>query len=64
MINSELVPIRSKYEELSQNKEYINDLLSDGSKKARIIAKEKILKIREKIGINKISICLYLDHLG
>ena len=55
MINSELVPIRSKYEELSQNKEYINDLLSDGSKKARIIAREKILKIREKIGINKIS---------
>ena len=55
MINSELSPIRSKYEELSQNKEYINDLLSDGSKKARIIAKEKILKIREKIGINKIS---------
>ena len=55
VINSELVPIRSKYEELSQNKEYINDLLSDGSKKARIIAKEKILKIREKIGINKIS---------
>jgi tryptophanyl-tRNA synthetase len=55
LINSELSPIRSKYEELSQNKEYINDLLSDGSKKARIIAKEKILKIREKIGINKIS---------
>jgi tryptophanyl-tRNA synthetase len=55
VINSELAPIRSKYEELSQNKEYINDLLSDGSKKARIIAKEKILKIREKIGINKIS---------
>jgi tryptophanyl-tRNA synthetase len=55
VINSELSPIRSKYEELSQNKEYINDLLSDGSKKARIIAREKILKIREKIGINKIS---------
>ena len=55
VINSELTPIRSNYEKLAQNKEYINDLLSDGSKKARLIAKEKILLIREKIGINKIS---------
>ena len=54
-INKELQPIRTKYEELSENKDHINDLLSDGAKKARIIAKEKILQIREAVGLTKIS---------
>ena len=53
-INNELKPIRLKYEELSKNKDNINDLLSDGAKKARIIAKEKIQKIREAVGLSKI----------
>ena len=54
-INKELQPIRTKYEELSENKDHINDLLSDGAKKTRIIAKEKILQIREAVGLTKIS---------
>ena len=54
-INKELKPIRTKYEELSENKDHINDLLSDGAKKTRIIAKEKILQIREAVGLTKIS---------
>jgi len=54
-INKELKPIRTKYEELSENKDYINDLLSDGAKKARTIAKEKILQIREAVGLTRIS---------
>ena len=54
-INKELQPIRTKYDELSENKDYINDLLSDGAKKTRIIAKEKILQIREAVGLTKIS---------
>ena len=41
-------------EELSKNKDHINDLLSDGAKKARLIAKEKILEIREAVGLSKI----------
>jgi len=53
-INKELKPIRLKYEELSKNKDNINDLLSDGAKKARIIAKEKIQHIREAVGLSKI----------
>ena len=53
-INKELKPIRLKYEELSKNKDNINDLLSDGAKKARIIAKEKIQLIREAVGLSKI----------
>ena len=54
-INAELKPIRSRYEDLIKDKNYINDVLSDGSKKARLLAQEKISEIREVIGIKKIS---------
>ena len=54
-INVELEPIRSKYMDFIKDKNYINDVLSDGSRRARTIAKENILEIREVIGITKIS---------
>ena len=54
-INDELEPIRLKFEELKDDNDYINDLLSDGAKKARDIAKDKIFQIKEAIGITKIS---------
>ena len=54
-INYELKPIRSRYEDLIKDKNYINDVLSEGSKNARLIAQEKISEIREVIGIKKIS---------
>ncbi len=55
VINSELEPIRSKFEELQEDNDFINDLLSDGAKKARVIAKDKISQIKEVIGITQIS---------
>ena len=54
-INKELEPIRSSYNELVNNNDYINDVLSDGSKKARQIAEDKMSQIRDAIGITKIS---------
>ena len=54
-INNELTPIRSRYEDLIKDKNFINDVLSEGSKNARLIAQEKISEIREVIGIKKIS---------
>ena len=54
-INAELKPIRSRYEDLIKDKNYINDVLSDGSKKTRLLAQEKISEIREVIGIKRIS---------
>lgn len=54
-INKELEPIRSSYSELVNNNDYINDVLSDGSKKARQIAEDKMSQIRDVIGITKIS---------
>ena len=55
VINAELMPIRSKYLELEKDTDYINDLLSDGAKKARSLAKTKILEIKEVTGITKIT---------
>jgi len=54
-INKELEPIRSSYDELVNDNDYINDVLSDGSKKARQIAEDKMSQIRDVIGITKIS---------
>ena len=48
-INDELEPIRFKFEELKKDNDYINDLLSDGAKKARDIAKDKIFQIKRPI---------------
>ena len=55
VINTELEPIRSKLVGLKEDNDFINDLLSDGAKKARIIAKDKISQIKEVIGITQIS---------
>ena len=54
-VNSQLEPIRDKYDQLHQDKNYINDVLNDGAKKARSHAIEKISQIKEVIGISKIS---------
>ena len=55
IINQEIEPIRLKYEELSNDKTFINEVLEEGSRKARILAQNKIAEIREVIGITKIS---------
>ena len=55
IVNAELLPIRSKYEELINNQDYINDVLSDGAKKARNLAIAKIEKVKEVVGLTKIS---------
>ena len=55
VINRDIAPIRNKYETLSSDKTLINDLLSDGSSKVRILAKEMISNLRDSIGIKIIS---------
>ena len=55
VVNNEITPIRELYEKLQEDKDYINDLLSDGSNKVRPIAKELLDSIRISVGINKIS---------
>ena len=55
IINAELLPIRSKYEDLINDQDYLNDVLGDGAKKARTLAQEKIEIVKEVIGLTKIS---------
>ena len=55
LINKELEPIRNRYNDLVNDQALINDLLNDGAKKARLIAKDKLSEIREVIGIKSIS---------
>ena len=53
-INSEIEPIREKYNELNNKSNIINDLLNEGANKVRPQAKELIDQIRDLIGISKI----------
>jgi tryptophanyl-tRNA synthetase len=55
LVNNEMMPVREKYESYSSDKNLLNDLLNDGSKKVRPIAKEMLSSIRDSIGIKKIS---------
>lgn len=55
VVNKEITPIREAYKKLQEDKDFINDLLSDGSNKVKPIAKELLDSIRSSVGINKIS---------
>lgn len=52
VLNEELKPIRERRIELSQNMDYIDEVLKEGTEKARMVAKENIRKFKEAIGIN------------
>ena len=55
IINNEMLPLREKYISLENDKNLLNDLLHDGSKKVRPIAQEMLASIRDSIGIKNIS---------
>ena len=55
VVNKEMSPVREKYDSLVNDKNLLNDLLSEGSKKVRPIAQEMLSSIRDSIGIKKIS---------
>ncbi|MCJ8341262.1 MAG: tryptophan--tRNA ligase [Cetobacterium sp.] len=42
---------RAKREELAKNPEYVQEILANGAKKARAIAKEKIMKAKAAVGL-------------
>ncbi len=50
-INAELAPFREKRSELAAKPQYIADVLSDGSARARIIARETLREAKEKMGL-------------
>jgi len=50
-ICKELVPIRAKADDLMKNKDYIMDVLNEGAKSCRRIAKKTLHEVREVLGI-------------
>ena len=51
-VNEELTPIREKRLELAKNMDYVDEVLKEGTEKAREVAKENIKKFKAAIGIN------------
>ena len=50
-IYEELKPIQAKRAELEANPEYVEQVINDGAKKAREIARETISEVKEKMGL-------------
>lgn len=55
LVNHELVESRERYFDLIQKPEVVEDLLIEGSKKARPIAQENIKKIRHAVGLKELT---------
>lgn len=52
VIYNELKPLQEKRRELENNPEYVNRVISEGAEKARSIAHQTILEVREKMGLS------------
>lgn len=49
-VNREISPLREKYEQLQANPLLVDEILTKGAEKARVIAKEKMRELRSVIG--------------
>lgn len=52
-INQYLEPLRDRRREFERNPDYVNQILDDGGKKARAIAKQTVGEVYEKMGLGK-----------
>ena len=50
-INKALEPFRQKRAELAANPDYIKEVLADGAKRARVIARETLSEAKQHMGI-------------
>ena len=50
-MNRDLEPLRERRREYESRPEYVAELLAEGAKKARVIAKETIAEVGEKMGL-------------
>jgi len=54
-LNAIIEPVRDRYFDLLQKSDYLNEVLDHGSSKVAPIAKELLEKVRDLVGIKKIS---------
>lgn len=52
VLNEELAPIREKRLELSKNMDYIDEVLKEGTEKARSVARENMIKFKKALRID------------
>jgi tryptophanyl-tRNA synthetase len=50
-INNDLAPFRERRAEIAGRPGYVDEVLSEGARKAQAIAKETIVEVREKMGL-------------
>ena len=47
-----LAPLREKRAEIAKNPDHVQEILKAGAEKARVVASEKMQKVRELVGLN------------
>jgi len=50
-INAEMAPFRERRRELAEKPQYVKDVLNDGASRARVIARETLKEVKEKMGL-------------
>jgi len=50
-IDSELASIREKRKELEGKPEYVDKIIAEGAEKARMVARETMREVKEKMGL-------------
>jgi tryptophanyl-tRNA synthetase len=54
-LESELAPIRERYQKLRGDEDTLDKILDDGAERARVIARATIERVRDAIGINRMK---------
>ena len=55
LINTYLTPMREKYNYYMQNPKIVEQILQDGAKKARFVARKVLNKVRKRIGVCELN---------
>lgn len=55
LANAYLTPMREKYNYYMQNPKLVEEILKEGAKKARYIARKQLNKVRKKIGVGELN---------
>ena len=55
-INKALKPLRERRRELAERPEFVQEVLQEGARRARVIARETLAEVREKMGISEATL--------
>jgi len=50
-INRDLAPLRARRTELANRPEYVREVMTDGAKRARVIARQTLSEVKQKMGL-------------